>query len=148
MIWTLKIECDWGRYLEGECIRVIEIADETTLYDLHLIIQDLVNFENDHLFEFFAGRHCRNRKITFVDESSWDFDYEKAMDDYEQIALKDIYPLAKGLQLFYHFDFGDDWYFKITRTRKKPKVEEKGVEYPKLIESIGQAPQQYPTWDE
>jgi len=148
VIWTLKIQCEWGRYIERECIQVIEIADETTLYDLHLVIQDLVNFENDHLFEFFAGRHHRNRKMTFVDESSWSFDYEKALANYEEIALKDIYPLPKSLQLFYHFDFGDDWYFKIMRTRKKPKAEEKGAEYPNLIESIGQVPQQYPTWDE
>ena len=50
MIWTLKIECEWGRHLEEECIRMIEIEEESTLYDLHLLIQKLVKFDNDHLF--------------------------------------------------------------------------------------------------
>jgi len=147
MIWTIKIECEWGRYFEEECIRVIEIDEATSLYDLHLIIQELVNFGNDHLFEFFAGRHFRNRKLLFIKET-WDFDYEGAMDDYHQMQLNKIYPLPKGLKLFYHFDFGDDWYFKITKSRKKSKIPEKEIEYPNLIESIGSAPEQYPAWDE
>jgi len=148
MIWTIKIKCEWGRYIEEECIRTLEIDEETTLYDLHLVIQELVDFDNDHLFEFFAGRHFRNRKLVFAEEETWDFDYEGAMADYEQMPLNKIYPLPKGLQLFYHFDFGDNWYFKIMRSRKKPKMPENGIEYPQLIESIGQAPKQYPVWDE
>ena len=144
----MKIECEWGRYFEEECIRVIEVTDETSLYDLHLMIQGLVDFEDDHLFEYFGGRHWRNRKLLFVEEDSWNFDYERAMDDYEQIKLNEVYPLPKSLKLFYHFDFGDDWYFKITKSRKKPKEPEGGVEYPQLIESVGPAPKQYPSWDD
>ncbi|HAR34442.1 MAG TPA: hypothetical protein DCR95_10285 [Desulfobacter sp.] len=147
MIWTLKIECEWGRHLEEECIRMIEIEEESTLYDLHLLIQKLVKFDNDHLFEFFRGRHFKNRKPLFS-EDAWDFDYEKAIDNYHQMTLNEIYPLPKGLKLFYHFDFGDDWIFKITKSRKKPKSPDKDVEYPQLIESIGPSPQQYPIWEE
>ena len=147
MIWTLKIECEWGRYLEEDCVRMIEIDEGSTLYDLHLIIQKSVKFDNDHLFEFFTGRHFRNRKPLFP-EDAWDIDYEKATDNYHQMTLNEIYPLPKGLKLFYHFDFGDDWIFKITKSRKKPKSPDEEIEYPQLIESIGPAPQQYPTWEE
>ncbi len=147
MIWTLKIVCEWGRYHKKECIRTIEIDEESTLYDLHLYIQKIVEFANDHLFEFFMGRHFRNRK-PFFEEDTWDFNYEEAMDNYSQMTLKEIYPLPKGLQLFYHFDFGDDWFFKITKSRKKPKPPEKVIDYPQLIESVGPNPEQYQSWEE
>ena len=147
MIWTLKIECDWGSYLEDDWIRIIEIDSETSLYDLHLFIQKIVDFDNDHLFEFFAGRHNRNRKIEFAGDS-WEQGYENAFSEYEELILEQVFPLPKYLKLFYHFDFGDDWYFKITRTRKKPFEPIKGVKYPRVIEKIGPNPQQYPSYDE
>ena len=149
MIWIIKIECEWGIYLEEECSRTIEVYDTTTLYDLHLIIQKVMKFGNDHLFEFFAGRNYRNRKLLLVDvEDTWDCDFEASMQDYGKIQLCELYPLPKGLKLFYHFDFGDDWYFKIAKSRKKPRVPEQGVKYPRVIEENGPLPQQYPTWDE
>jgi hypothetical protein len=60
MIWTLRIECVFGHYLEEECIRTIEIESGSSLLDLHDTIQDVVDFDRDHLFEFFAGRNYRN----------------------------------------------------------------------------------------
>lgn len=129
MIWTLKIECEWGRYLEEECVRIFEIDEESSLYELHLIILKSVEFDNDHLFEFFTGRHFRNRKPLFS-EDAWDFDYEKAIDNYHQMTLNEIYPLPKGLKLFYHFDFGDDWIFKITKSRKSQNHQIKTLNIP------------------
>ena len=67
MIWTLRIECVFGLYLEEECIRTIEIDTGSSLFDLHDTIQDVVDFDRDHLFEFFAGRNYRNRKVVFED---------------------------------------------------------------------------------
>jgi hypothetical protein len=147
MIWTFKIECDWGLYIEEDWIRTVELDSRTTLYGLHLYIQKIVEFDNDHLFEFFAGRHNRNRKIEFVSDL-WDFEYENVPDEYEELTLEEIYPLPKGLKLFYHFDFGDDWYFKITQTRKKPTEPQEGIQYPRVIEKVGPNPVQYPEYGE
>ena len=144
MIWTLRVECVWGLYTEEECVRVIEIDSEASLYDVHDAIQDAVNFDRDHLFEFFAGRHPTNRKLVFDDE----FDDVSDLDKYEEISLEDVYPLPKGLKLYYHFDFGDDWFFEIRKSRKKPKDPEPGVKYPRVIEEIGPNPVQYPSWDD
>ncbi len=143
LIWTLRVECEWGRYLEDECIRVIEISSTATLFDLHDAIQDAVDFDRDHLFEFFAGRHHRNRKLVFAD----DFDWEASAAAYAAITLDRVYPLSKGLKLFYHFDFGDDWYFGIRKSRKKPWEPEVGVQYPRVVEATGPNPEQYPSWE-
>ena len=59
------------------------------------------------MFEFYAGRNDRNRKIVFSDIPG----YPDNGEDYENIFLKDIYPI-KGLKLYYLFDFGDNWICK------------------------------------
>ena len=144
MIWTLTIECIMGMYQSHECVRVLEIHSAASLLELHIAIQDAVDFDQDHLFEFFGGRHWRNRKVAFEDR------YEDAdpFDTYANITLEDVYPLPSGCKLIYHFDFGDDWFFEIKRSRKRPKEPEKGQRYPLLVESIGPNPDQYPDSDE
>lgn len=137
MIVTLKVECVYGRFLEEACIRTIEIPYESTLYDLHYAIQEAVGFDDDHLFEFYAGRHERNRKVVFGDEQG-------PVD----LTLEEIYPLQRRLNLYYLFDFGDSWTFKITKSRKKPKPPEEGVVYPRVTASVGKNPVQYPIYEE
>jgi hypothetical protein len=68
----------------------IEVPDICSLFDLHLFIQKIINFDNDHLFEFYPGRNDRNRKIEFSGNSGYPFDGG----DYETILLKNIYPLT------------------------------------------------------
>lgn len=139
MIWTLRIECVWGWYLEEECVRIVEIASMSSLYDLHEVIQDVVDFGRDHPFEFYAGRNRKNRKLLFDDSSDW----EHSSNVYTFTRLGKVYPLPKGLKLFYHFDFGDNWYFEITRSRKKPTEPQHGIKYPRLVHKLGPNPPQY-----
>ena len=144
MIWTLRIECIWGWHLEEECVRVIEIDSDSSLFDLHEAIQEAVGFDRDHLFEFTAGRNRRNRKVVFGSTDDW----EDGFDSYNGITLSQVYPLPKGCKLHYHFDFGDDWYFEIKKVRKKPKDPEPNTTYPRLIEAIGPNPAQYGSYEQ
>jgi len=139
MIWTLIIECVWGWYLEEEWVRIIALDSKSSLYDLHEIIQDLVEFDGDHPFEFYAGRNRKNRKLLFDDSSDW----EDSSNAYTFTTIDEIYPLPNGLTLFYHFDFGDNWYFRIARSRKKPTEPQAGINYPRVIQEIGPNPLQY-----
>ena len=50
MIYTLRVECVFGIYLEHECIRIMEFKEDASLYDLHNAIQDAVDFGRDHPF--------------------------------------------------------------------------------------------------
>lgn len=144
MIWELRIECISGLYLENECVRTIEIDSKSSLFDLFSFIQDSIGFDRDHIFEFFAGRNPRNRKLVFGDN----FDWESSVDIYIETTLEKVYPLPKSCKLYYHFDFGDNWYFEIKKSRKKPREPEKGVQYPRIVETIGSAPKQYGSWGE
>lgn len=41
------------------------------------------------------------------------------------------------------FDYGDSWYFCVSKSRKKPTVPEEDISYPRIIDSIGPNPDQY-----
>ena len=140
MILTLRIECVFGIYLKKQCVRVIEMDEDSCLYHLHDAVQNAVNFGRDHPFEFylanssspFAHRHWLTEKEAWEDKE----------DDFYRITLKDLYPLGRK-KLYYLFDFGDQWTFEVRKMRGS-KAPVAGVKYPRLIESVGPDPEQYP----
>ncbi len=139
MIWTFKIELLFGMNAEEACVRIIEIDSSSTLEALHYAIQDAVAFDDDHLYEFYLSRTERSGgRTSFNDENETIYD----------LTLEDVFPLEKGKKLYYLFDYGDEWLFKITKSGKKPHNPEKGVKYPAVIEKLGENPEQYPMWED
>lgn len=141
-IWTLKVKRPKAI---TECIRVIEIESNASFLQLHKAIQAAVNFDDDHLFQFYLGRHPDQHAYIIGGEPSWN-GYNPA-NRYRKISLSSIWPLPIGYKLYYLFDFGDCWIFQITKTRHKDKVAEPGVVYPRVIEAKGKNPEQYPDWE-
>jgi len=123
-IYTLTISLAYDEN-EQPWSRTIEVKENFTLVRLHKYIQDIIEFDNDHLFEFYIGKNPRNRTRTVPKKSK----------------LNEIYPLT-GQKLYYLFDFGDDWLFKIKKSRKK-RVENEKCSYPRITESAGDNPEQY-----
>ena len=141
-IYTLKITLPLYSDLtcNHEWERVIEIHANDSLYDLHWYIQKITEFDNDHAYVFFAGRSHTNRKIYYSEETANPDD----SGDYDYISLNKVYPM-NGLKLYYIFDFGDNWVFQIKKMRKK-KIAQEGIEYPRIIESLGENPDQDRDW--
>lgn len=132
-ILTIKIDCVFGYYLEEESAKVCEIPSTYSLEHLCRFILKSFAFDNDHLHEFFISkRPMRSEKITIEDEST---------------TLENIFPVMKNNFLFMNFDFGDNWMFKITNSRKKANFV-RGTKYPRIIEHIGKNPEQYPDYEE
>jgi hypothetical protein len=144
MILTLTIDCVWGAYLKETCIRVIEIEEADTLYDLHDAIQDAVNFGRDHPFEFYLA----NSSSPWA-ERRWLSEKEEWGDkegDFCRIRLMDIWPTGRK-KLYYLFDFGDNWTFEI-RKKRGTREPENNIKYPRVVKAIGPNPQQYPRFEE
>lgn len=139
MIWTIKIELIFGIYANEDWEVIVEVDSTSTLEDLHFIIQDAVEFDCDHMYEFYISRTERSRdRIRFDDEN------EKIY----STSLEDIYPLEKNRKFYYLFDYGDHWLFKISKTRKAAMNPENSKKYPCLVQEKGKVPEQYPDWDE
>ena len=50
-------------------------------------------------------------------------------------------------EFMYLFDYGDEWRFKV-RVHTISEDADPAAEYPRLVESVGEAPLQYPEWDD
>ncbi len=150
MIYTLTIKSVYGRYLEENCERVLEIEKTASLYELHREIQMMMDFDFDHLYEFYTSRsgHPYRKKGMpgKLDADAFEDDWEAREENWGHIKLEDIWPLEKG-KLYYLFDYGDNWVFSIGKKRGEKEAEE-GVSYPRVIKSVGPTPQQYPSYDE
>jgi hypothetical protein len=128
-IYTLEISFPYDDN-EEPWSRTIEIKADSSLEKLHLFIQETINFENDHLYEFYIGRNPNNRQNEIP----------------LRTKLDQIYPIT-GKKLYYLFDFGDSWLFQIKKSRKKAMLEP-NTKYPRVTKSIGENPVQYPEYEE
>ena len=139
MIFALKVGLVSGAYATSKWTGLIEIDASSTLEDLHLAIQTALNFDNDHLYEFFSARTERSReRISFDDENG--ALYEK--------TIESLFPLPGKDSLYYLFDYGDYWIFKVTKTKALKVPADSDNIYPRLVHEDGEKPAQYPTTEE
>ena len=151
-IYTLVIDLQPSPLSEAKWSRKIEIPADATLEYLHNVIQGVVEFENDHLYEFHTAKtpFSRTRQRTFGMDMMDDFGGFGDMPEQESVhetKLSDIFPLESGYKLFYMFDFGDSWLFSIRKSNRKQNFKADGVAYPRVIAAKGENPEQYPDWE-
>jgi hypothetical protein len=125
----------------GGFSRTIALRSEQTLDDLHLAIQNAIDWDADHLYSFFMNGKSGDQHYAF----SCPFDKESPpFADEAVIGALGLMPKHKFLYLF---DYGDCHEFAVEVVGILAR-REKGVRYPRVLESHGEAPQQYPDWDE
>ena len=132
MIWTLRAKLirhsdNWSAD--------IEIESDTTLDALHFVIQSAVGFNNDHMYEFFIARTERTRTRDVFDDDNGEL---------YSTTIESIFPLEPKKSLYYLFDYGDSWYFKITKTQKRNHEPIEKLQYPRVVSDTGTKPIQYP----
>lgn len=137
-IYIIEITLLFG----GSWKRVFELDSDMSLYDLHDLIQHVIGFDDDHLWQFHVGSNYRKRDRVFVFSGESMHEHNESLDT----RLSEIFPLDRK-KLFYLFDYGDSWTFEIRKIGRTKKPES-GVAYPQLIESIGPNPQQYGSDDD
>ena len=96
--------------------RRIQVTSNTTLNNLHLILQEVMGWEGYHLHQFIVGQ-------TYFGEPDPDFDAE----DDSKVKLSQIVQREKQ-KFTYEYDFGDDWLHEILVEKILPP--EPGVHYP------------------
>ncbi len=138
-ILSLKISLRSGAYANGPWEAVIEIESSALLEDLHFAIQDALGFDDDHLYEFFIARTETSRdRVRFDDENG--YLYER--------TIESLLPLPERRSLYYLFDYGDDWLFKVAKVNRAIRVPNPHAIYPRLVRESGTKPIQYPELDE
>lgn len=69
---------------------------------------------------------------------------ERSPEDVRTTTIESL-GLEFGKTFMYLFDYGDEWRFKVRVYAIDLNAPED--EYPKVVQSVGQAPPQYPDWD-
>jgi Plasmid pRiA4b ORF-3-like protein len=82
--------------------RRIQVWEDTTLAQLHTILQIVMGWEDYHLHEFVIGR----RLYSVPDPD--DIMYERNVVDESHVPLGDVVPRV-GTDFAYLYDFGDSW---------------------------------------
>lgn len=113
--------------------RKIVLSSEHTMEDLHDMIQESFDFDNDHLYSFFM-----DGKINSKNEIHSPKGFKKPFASESIIGELKLYV---GQRICYLYDYGDEWLFDILLLDMDPKAElpEQGV----IIESVGSSPIQY-----
>ncbi len=126
------------------CYRHIKIDADSVLCDLSSAILDAFEFDDDHMHAFFMD----NRAWSQNPEACYWSDPDDEMDDNvnpttDEVSLRDL-QLAVGQKFLYVFDFGDEWRFSC----RVLKILDEQTKEPQVVRSVGDAPEQYPDFDE
>ena len=115
----------------GRVWRKIEMRADQTLEDLHFAIQKAYGWDADHLYSFFMSGKAWDKSTEYCLPEGYT-PYGEPMYDEEE-------------EFMYLFDYGDAWRFKVRVHAVHPDAPE--GDYPRIVESVGEAPEQYPSWD-
>lgn len=133
--------------------RTIVVQADQTLADLHDALQAAFDWDNDHLYAFWLDGEFWSREGTeyvhpfgleFNPFDGWDVPIAKPKRKTAEVRLRRL-RLTKGQRLAYIFDFGDEWRVRLTL---RQIVADDGRPYPRILESVGEAPPQYADYDE
>jgi hypothetical protein len=75
-----------------------------------------------------------------------EFDASPPAGDVRETTL-DALGLKRGKTFLYLFDYGDEWRFKVKVAAVNERADP-NVQYPRLVESVGEAPAQYGEWED
>jgi hypothetical protein len=126
-----------------EVIRTIEIKGHQTLADLHRILFQAFDREDEHMYEFQVGGQGPN------DPAARRYGLAVAMEpemagDVAKTSINDL-NLVEGEIFGYWFDFGDDWWHAIEVRTIQSKA--KQGRYPRITNRVGASPPQYADFD-
>jgi hypothetical protein len=122
----------------GNTWRRIVIPAKMDFDTLSTCILDAFDFDDDHLYMF----SYRNQ-FGLLERLHHPYIEEPP---YASEVLIGETSLNPGASMRYLYDFGDNWEFDVKLERIDPA--DKKIKGPVLIESHGEAPDQYPDWDE
>ncbi|MBF0489643.1 MAG: hypothetical protein HQL15_03370 [Candidatus Omnitrophica bacterium] len=129
-----------------KAVRRIQIAETKSLYNFAKVITQAFDFYFDHCFGFYDNLKKPEMKEAyelFVDigEGST-YSFAKGV---KKTKISKVFK-AVGKRMIFLFDYGDGWQFTVEL--KEICQAEKWDLKPKILESIGDAPLQYPPLDE
>ena len=132
-----------------EITREIEAVENSSLYKLAEAVVDAYDFDFDHAFGFYSNMkddYFKPEKMyeLFADMKDEGIEPTKA-ESVEKTKIGEVWKKV-GDKMRFLFDYGDEWQFVVELSGFGEKQQK--TKYPRIIKSIGNAPEQYPEIDE
>ena len=142
-VYRLKLELE---HVDDEVTRTVELAGDHTLWDLHDVIQDAFDWDDDHLYRFFVGGKLRDRKSEYVGSPLGDVEpfgfWDDPDDDPRSVTGTRLDDLGLVRRRVMRYVFDDEHLVRIAvSTIRDGGPDDVGL--PRTVESVGEAPPQY-----
>ncbi len=132
--------------LDAKIYRDIEISGDASLYKLAQVINKVFGFDFDHAFGFYDNKKNPYKSKEFY-ELFKDMGEESSPESQSVKKSKVANAFDRnGKSLVFLFDYGDEWLFEVKRTEAREQPAPKA--FWKLLKSVGDAPPQYPDFEE
>jgi hypothetical protein len=131
---------------EPTIYREIEIESQRSLSALAKAIVEAFDFDFDHAFGFYpklTGQDVMRSQPKY--ELFADMEGEGDAKSVKKTRVASVFP-DLGHKMLFLYDYGDDWRFVVEVIGLGQWVET--TRYPKVLEAVGKAPEQYGSWDE
>lgn len=127
---TLKFKIKIRNITKPPVWREVEVPANYTFEDLHLIIQMVFGWQNEHLWHFERKAYNSPFVIRYQNNNFYDYDDEIVVSPHTGLTS---FFKKKDDKLVYIYDFGDDWIHEINMV----ELSDKRCGYPVLIKSKG-----------
>tara|TARA_R110002124_G_scaffold146731_2_gene311990 strand:+ start:189 stop:818 length:630 start_codon:yes stop_codon:yes gene_type:complete len=126
--------------LPHKCERTLLVPDDINMRQLHFIIQESFGWFNAHLFEFKDAKWKSNISVGMPDHVDMEW-IGPPKQDAHKVKLKQTFLKENNVKAFwYWYDFGDDWWHKISflKVSQSDLRNYKGI--PMCIKAEGKCP--------
>lgn len=136
----LKIEL---KDMPHKVIRKVLVPEDISLHQLHLIIQDSMGWEHAHLYEFVDAKFRPDISVGIKSEMDEEFNMfgKTKKQNAFKTKLRDVFLHENGAKPFwYWYDFGDDWWHRISFLKTSKKDLNTFKETPICVAATGSCP--------
>lgn len=126
--------------------RRVQVPEDYTFHQLHLVIQKVMGWSNSHLHQFVVKNSCPKdlfsprETIIGQGQSSWSINEKNT-------KIANYFSLESGdVKASYEYDFGSTWYHDVLLEKVLPA--KANTEYPKCIAGRQATPPEDPTESE
>jgi hypothetical protein len=131
--------------VDDEVYRDIEISGDASLYKLAEVINNVFGFDFDHAFGFYDNQKNLFKSKEFYELFKDMGEGSEGARSVKKTRVAEAFERNRKVMIFL-FDYGDGWTFHVKRTGSEDRAAPKA--FWKLTKSVGDAPPQYPDYEE
>ncbi len=145
-VYRLKVVLIRMRFdeIEEEVSRTFEVEGSHTLYNLHMVIQNAFNWDNDHMFSFYFGGKLFDRENEYSGNPLGEHVVSVIGTPSKSAATAQIRDLrlTENSTFLYLFDYGDEFVHEVIVEKIRDKTDG-DKKLPNILSELGTPPPQY-----